>query len=307
MTAGWVAVSTRGQALARRLLGVEAARELTELDWPAALEALRSTVYGKDLDAESDRGRARNEAMAATAWQLRVVAGWLPPGQGGLARLFAAPIEIANIEARLGYLTGGTEATTAVPLGSLGVAWPRVERADSAEAVRSVLATSVWGDPGGVDDATVGLALRLGWARRCAARDRLLRPWARGAAAVLVARERFGFNRTLNDQNSRAADALLGRRWREAGSIRDLVTSLDETASWPLAEIEDPAGLWKAEVAVARRVARESEKTLASTRRGRQRVIAMLALFLIDLRLVLTVVELAGRGQGTREVFDAVA
>ena len=40
-------------------------------------------------------------ASAATIWQLRVLAGWLPPNATALARTFAASLEIAEIHRRV--------------------------------------------------------------------------------------------------------------------------------------------------------------------------------------------------------------
>jgi hypothetical protein len=307
MTAGWVAASIRGRALVRRSVGADRARVLTGLDWPEARDALRSTVYGKQLAGDARRSDARHAAMEATSWQLRVLAGWLPPGSGGLARSFAAPFEIANIDQHLAVVTGAREVASPIGLGSLATAWPRVARATTPELVRTTLAVSVWGDPGGADLAAVALGLGLGWARRLAGQSPILEPWAKGGAAVLVARERFAFDRTINDSTGRVVDALLGKRWRAASSLSELVRVLPDVASWPLTGVEDSAALWQAESAVARRVAREAGALATSARPGRSAVIGIMASLLIDLRLVLAVIELAGRGANPVEVFDEVA
>ena len=293
--------------MVRRSVGADRARVLAALEWPEARDALTPTVYGKQLTGDDPRSDARHAAMEATAWQLRVLAGWLPPGRSGLARLFAGPLEIANIDQHLASVTGAREVVSPIGLGSLATASQRVARATTPEIVRRTLAVSVWGDPGGADPAAVALGLRLGWARRLAGQSPILEPWAKGGAAVLIARERFAFDRTINESTGRVADALLGMRWRAASSPSELARVLPDVASWPLTGVEDSAALWQAESAVARRVAREAWALAMSARPGRNAVIGIMASLLIDLRLVLAVIELAGRGAKPVEVFDAVA
>lgn len=307
MTAGWVAASTRGRALLRRRLGPDSARALAGRGWLEARESLTATMYGKQLSTGEDRPGVRHAALEATTWQLRVLAGWLPPGHGGLVRVFAAPMEIANIEGHLARLLGGGTAERPIRLGSLAIAWPRIAGTTSPEQVRSVLATSVWGDPGGTDRASMALGLRLAWARRLSTQSVLVRSWAAGAAAVLVARERFGFDRTISERSGLVADDLLGPRWRDAPSVPALETGLPESASWPLAGIHEAEGLWRAEVAVVRRVSSDAEKLVGARHHDRATVIGIMALMLVDLWRVLALVEVAGLGPGAEEVFDAVA
>jgi hypothetical protein len=239
-------------------------------------------------------------------WQLRVVAGWLPPGQNVLARVFAGPMEIANIEGRLAQLAS-LDANPPFRLGSLAVAWPRVATASSVDQVRSALATSVWSDPGGTDATTVALSLRVAWARRLASQVPDTAPWAKGAAAVLVARERFGFGRTINEPTSHVVDGLIGRQWREASSLSSLVDQLPKSASWPLRDLQDPDDLWRAEIAVGRRVSRDAYRFANAGRYDKAAVTGAMALLLVDLWRVLGAIELAGRTPIPEEFFDAVA
>ena len=44
-----------------------------------ALDTLRGTIYGISLPDDATRSDARRAARGATAWQIRVLAGWLPP------------------------------------------------------------------------------------------------------------------------------------------------------------------------------------------------------------------------------------
>ena len=306
MTAGWVAATTRGRALTRRLVGPAGAREMASNSWPTARTALLGTFYGADLATDTSRRAADRQAVEATTWQLRVLAGWLPPGQGALARLFAAPIEIANIEGRLAELAG-LEADPAFRLGSLAVAWPRVSTASSAEQVRRVLAASVWGDPGSTDRTGIALSLRVAWTRRLANRVPEAATWAKGATAVLVARERFAFDRPIGDQTARVVDGLLGRHWRAASTLGSLRDRLPKSASWSLSEAGDPVDLWRAEVAVGNRMSEDAHRHLDTGRYDKKAVVGVMALMLVDLWRVRGAIELAGRAPIPEEFFDAVA
>jgi hypothetical protein len=307
MSAGWVAATTRGGALVQRLVGPDGARDLaTTRSWPDARRLVAATFYGADLPTDSDRSAARRHAVEATSWQLRVLAGWMPPGQSVLARLFAGPMEIANIERRLALLEG-RDADPPIRLGSLAVAWPRVASANSPEQVRGALATSVWGDPGGTDLTTIALSLRLGWVRRLASQLPEAAAWAKGGAAVLVAREQFGFGRSIGKPTDRVVDGLLGRHWREASSVSSLVDRLPKSASWPLMDVNDASGLWRAEIAIGNRVNDDARRYASSGRYDKTAVTGVMALLLVDLWRVLGAIEVAGRTPVPEEFFRAVA
>ncbi len=307
MTAGWVAAATRGGALLRRLVAVDGARALAEADtWPDARARLAPTFYGAELPADADRSTARRTATAATAWQLRVLAGWLPVGASGLARLFAAPIEIANIESHLARLEGAA-ILDPVPLGSLAVAWRRVATTTSPEQVRVVLAQSAWADPGGTDPTSVAVGLRVAWARRLVRQVPDAAPWAKGGLALLIAREVFAFDRDIPAAAGRELDRLIGHRWRQAASIPDLAKQLPESAAWALTDVASASDLWRAELAVVHRVADDATGLAAAGRFTQRTVAAIMALLLVDLWRVTTAIEVAGRGPDPTEVLDAVA
>lgn len=308
MTAGWVAASTRGRALLRRTIGADVARAIAAAEsWPSARDHLRNTVYGIELPSTADRHLARRTAATATAWQLRVLAGWLPPASSGLVRAFAAPIEIANIEAHLAQLTTGTTPTAPIPLGTLGVAWSAVAKLRSADQVRDVLARSPWGDPGGADRATIAMGLHVAWARRLARQAPVAENWAHGGAALLVAREQFAFERSIPDVTGRELDRLLGTAWRDASTTPELTERLPKSARWIFADVTTADDLWRAETTLLHRVATESERVNTAARNGRDALAAIMALLLVDLWRVDAAIEAAGRAPLVTEVFDAVA
>ena len=305
MTAGWVAAAARGRALLHRTVGPAQAAELLDASsWDDVRQRLAMTSYGRDLDAAADRRAARHAAYAIAVWQLRVLAGWLPPGGSGLARVAAAPFEISNIEHHLVHLAGGTSPTP-LELGSLAVAWPSVATTTTPAHVRSALVRSAWGDPGGSDRATIAVGLRVAWARRAIRASDLTRPWALGAMAILIAREHFVFERSIADETAHALDRSLGTRWRTATRIDELRDAVPDEAAWPLRIIEGPADLWRSELELVRRVQVDATPIARSGRRGRSAVIAIMALLLVDAWRIGAAIEGAGSGAIGREVLGA--
>ncbi len=312
MTAGWVASTVRGRALLRRSVGVEGVRAIADADtWQEARTKLRSTPYGERVSETADRSEAHHHAAATTLWHLRVLAGWLPPDATVLTRLAAGPFEMANIERHVAGLTGTVpdrgRSDGPYALGSLAAAWPRIATATSGQQVRAALSGSVWGDPGGTDEAALALGVRVGWARRLLHASPIARPWASGMLTVLAARDRFAFERPIAEVTGREFDRALGHGWRSASTLAELATRVPDSASWVLGGIEVPAGLWRAELAIIRRVAADAEPLARSGRYGRDTMVAVLALLLVDLWRMGAAIEAAGRGATGREVFDAVA
>jgi hypothetical protein len=308
MTAGWVAASTRGQALLSRTIGADVARSIAVAEsWPTARDHLRNTMYGTELASAADRRSARHAAATATAWQLRVLAGWLPPASSGLVRAFAAPIEIANIEAHVAQLASGTLPAPPVALGTLGVASSAVVKLRSTDQIRTVLARSTWGDPGGADRVTMSLGLHVAWARRLARQAPVAATWARAGAALLVAREQFAFDRSISEVTGRELDRLLGTAWRGASTTPELAERLPKSARWIFADVASSADLWSGEITLLRRVAADSRRVATAARNGRETLVAIMALLLVDLWRVDAAIEAAGRTPFVAEVFDAVA
>jgi len=309
MTAGWVAATVRGRALLTRTVGREGAARIAAADgWDDALARLGPTVYGRGIDPSATPPIARHHAATVAAWQLRVLAGWLPPGGTVLARLAVAPFEIADIERRVAALSGAP-AEPLVPLGSLAGVVPLLPAARSLPAVRQVLARSVWRDPGGDDPTDIALGLRIAWAERSIRAAPSTRPWALGALALVAVRERLAFGREPNPATRQRLARHLGRRWSGATDIEEIVARLPEAARWPFAGVHDIDELWRAELAVLDRVARDAHELATSARPGRDTVAAIAALLLVDLWRVTAALDAAAAGGGrpATEVLDAVA
>ncbi len=180
--AGWV----RGRALLDRRIGPEAARELAAAASPAdAVAALAATPYGHDVRPGMDLPAAQRAVRAALLWNLRVFAGWAPPGPSNQVRVLAGGFEIVNTVDRLVELAGGPPAHP-FALGSLSTSWGAVSGAGTVAAVRAALGRSEWGDPGADDPGAVLLALRLAWARRVFDDVAPAGGWARAAVGLMV-------------------------------------------------------------------------------------------------------------------------
>jgi hypothetical protein len=344
MSAGWVAGSVRSQAMAHRRLGAPAARRLATAGSVAeALGELARSAYdrsaydrsGRPTDpagggaAAADRVATAQRGVAETLlWNLRVLAGWLPAAGAEQLRRLAGWFEIANVDEHLRSLAG-RPAEPPFRLGTLATAWPRLARTGSAGELREVLAASPWGDPGGSGDWEISLGMRLAWADRVATRVPAARPWAAGAVALLVARERFAAPQEGAPDPAWAgsgapswvsgASRLLGPGWMGAGSLAELARAVPAAARWALATVTEPADLWEAELRWWRRLAADGARLLAGHDPGGLgagsgggfgpgRMVGAVAVLAADAWLVRGALELAGRGgTGAAEVFDALA
>ena len=305
MSAGWVAGSVR----ARLLLGGRAGPALAGqvADAPSlgeALAGLSGTAYGAAA-ASAALEEAQREVAACTALRLRVLAAWLPRSMATGLRSLAAWFELANIEDRLAYLAGAAPLPP-FELGVLATVWDAAATTQSAEEIRSLLAGSTWGDPGGDDPEQIHRLLRFAWARRVAAHAPEARAWAAGAAAILLAEELLVAGRRVDPALARRAE--LGVAWLGANTVSELRALLPRNASWALAGIEEPAELWRAELSWWRTVGADAELMVRSRREGREVVVGAIALLGLDAVRVSAALGVAAHGGTTasREVLDAL-
>lgn len=305
MKAGWVAGSTRARLLLTRRAGPERTRAAAGAgSLAAAADRFAGTRFDAVADV-SDLETAQRAVAATLLLETRILAGWLPAAAGEEIRALAAWFELRNIEDRLAYLSG-QPLTEPFALGSLGSAWPEAYRAQSVGELRSALARSVWGDPGGDTAADIHLGLRLAWTGRVARTIPEAGSWAAGALALIVARERFLSDRRPEELDDRRT-AGLGREWRRAATIADIARLLPARAAWALAGVSDPEQLWLCEAAWWRRVCGDAEALVHGAQEGRAVVVGAVALLAAD--AVRTSAALAAADQGTptaREAFDAL-
>ena len=308
MSAGWVAGCVRAKALARRRLGAARVRALAgtqSLD--DALAELADGPYGHDVRPGQSLAEAQHAVSAAMLWNLRVLAGWLPPSGGELLRVLAGWFEVANVDEHVRGLVG-EPAGSPYRLGTLATAWPRLSQTGSLAELRAALAASTWGDPGGETPRLLALGPRLSWARRVAVRIPQAERWVAGATALLVAREVFGAGgRRMPDPAATAVDGLLGSGWRTASSLEELARQVPPTARWALAGVATSTDLWRAEAGWWSHVQADGRRLLASSRFGPGPTLGAVVLLAVDAWQVQAALELAARGGGPLEVFDAVA
>ena len=199
MSAGWVAGSTRARLLLERRVGAGEARSLARArDLEDALARLAGTAYSAAATASPTLEDAQRAVASVFLLELRLLLGWLPRGSSELVRSLGAWFELVNVEDRLAYLRG-SPLLPAYELGALASAWPRAAGAASPAELREALRASVWADPGGDDEATIHLGLRLAWARRIEARVPEARAWVGGALALVAARGVVTGSRALRE------------------------------------------------------------------------------------------------------------
>ncbi|MEU8233253.1 hypothetical protein AB0C12_27040 [Actinoplanes sp. NPDC048967] len=310
MTTGWVAGSVRATAMARRRMGVAAARELAACPGlPEALEILARSPYGREVRTGDQLATAERAVASTTLWNLRVLAGWLPAEGAELFRLLAAWFEIANIDEHLRGLAAGPLDAGVPPfrLGSLATAWPRLSGTTSPVELRTALATSAWGDPGADSPRAISTWLRVSWAVRVSAGVEPARSWAAGAVALLVAREHVARQRPLPEAAAAAAGKLLGAGWIGSTGLADLAERLPAAAGWALDDVTSTADLWRAETRWWARLRRDGKTLLLRPAFDRQRPLGAVAVLAADAWLVSAALELAARGGAHREVWDALA
>ncbi|MDN3027946.1 hypothetical protein [Streptomyces sp. S.PB5] len=299
MSIGWVAGVTRARAMAARRAGPDTARALADASGPAdCVRLLAATIYRRGLDGNA--GRAVSDALV---WQLRVLAGWQPRAGATAVRLLASGFEIANTRDRLLTLAGGSPPTP-YRLGMLATAWPRLAQAASPAGIRAVLATSVWGDPGGETPAAVLTGMRLSAAVRTAGYVPPAERWAAGEAALLVAREVHLTGHRLTERAARDAARLLGTAAVQAPAFGDFRARLAPPARWALEGVGRPEDLWRAEARWWPEVERDALTLLSRARFDMSPVVGAAAVLGVDAWRVRAGLECAAHDGRAREAFD---
>lgn len=307
MSAGWVAASVRARAMTRRRLGRVAVMELsTSASVETAVTALALTTYGRQVRPGQTLLEAQRAVVDTVAWNIRVLAGWTPREGVAVLRALIAPLEAANVRDHLLRLAGA-DPPEPFRLGGLSTAWGRVQRTTSVADVRSTLTASLWGDPGGATPREIDLAMRTTVSDRMVGAVPAAGAWAAGATALLVAREVFLGGGELPPAAHLAASRVVGIAALAAGTLPEYRAALPTSARWALLDVEDPADLWRAEARWWARVDRDAGSLVRRTRTGSDVVVGAVAMMAVDAWRVRGALEVAARGGGPMEVFDAVA
>jgi hypothetical protein len=277
MSAGWVAGAVRAKGMARRALGTDVAGQLAACRSLApAQQMLRSTPFRDAAGPGLSLAEAQDAVAATVLWDLRVLAGWLPPDGVRLLRLLASWFEIANVDELLQALAG-RPAGAEYQLGALATAWPRLRTARNPTELRVALAASAWGDPGAESGREIRYWMRMRWAERLAASQDQARNWATAAMALL-----------------RPVKAVQPGR---AGTARSPEAEADVT------QLTEP---WQAEAGWWRKVEREGRSLLRSSAADSGPVLGAVIVMAADARRVRAALASAARGGLAPEVFDAL-
>ncbi len=308
MPASWVAASTRARLLGdRRLGGAHATAVANSGGLAPALQLLQASPYGANLDSGMSLEAAQRQVGATVLWNLRVLAGWLPPGGSAILLPLMAWFEIANIEERLAYLSGGGHITP-YQMGNMGSAWRAVSRSTTAEAVREGLTRSRWGDPGTSDPSGMVLALRFKWASWVAGSVPGADAWAATAVALLGARVRFASPASPGDLPQIPARVYgLPPGWQQVASLPQMRAIMSRRLAWVLDGVEEPSDLWAAEARWWSRVEADAEQMVLRSRYGPSAVVGIAMLLGHDAWLTRAALGAAARGLQAKGVFDAVA
>jgi hypothetical protein len=301
MSAGWVAGTVRARAMARRVLGAGAARDLAASPSLAdAQQRLRATPFRAAAEQGLSLDETQHAVAASILWNLRVLAGWLPRDGVSLLRLLAGWFEIANVDELLQAVAGRPTGAT-FQLGALATAWPRLSEVGSAPEVRHALAASAWGDPGGDTTADIRLGMRTRWAARIAASGDRAGAWA--AAAVAQLGELPGPART-----GARAEPGAGRARAGTGLGRPVRAGKAATAR-PIAPQAAGASLvppWQAEADWWRQVERDGRALLRSSQTSSEPVLGAVVVMAADARRVRAALGCAARDGRALEAYDAV-
>jgi len=308
MSAGWVAGGVRARAIARRRVGADVARHVAA---SASLEAALRVIAARPSDRGLRPGQAlpvaQREVAAALLWDLRVLTGWLPGGGAQLMRPLVGWFEIANTDELL-LQWSGRPAGEFFELGSLATAWPRLRESASPVGLRAALAASAWKDPGGDSAYALSIGMRVRWAERVAAVGGHARDWAAGGLALLLAGERFAAGgHPVQPALRTVATGLLGARASDAATLSELIDRLPGRLAWVMDGVAGPADLWRAEAAWWRRVEQDGLTLLRGSAFDFSPVLGAAAVLAADARRVQAALELAARGGGPLEAYDAVA
>jgi hypothetical protein len=291
-----VAGVVRGRLLLTRRIAPERARTLAaSASLGDAVAGLAGSTYGPALAVESTLRGAQRGVLATALWDLRILAGWLPPSLAETMRVAASWFELANVEDRLAAFQGAS-VPPPFRLGTLSTA-PRAASAASPEDLRAALTSSAWGDPGGADAEHILPAMRAAWARRALEHAPEASSWILGQVAVALALWRFLPG--ASDRPLPPVSRILGgppSRWESPADLDTLVASLPSQASWALAGVHTPDHLWIAENTWWRRVQRDAER-LVRHGSGRGAVVGAVTLLLLDARLVCGALEQAAAGR----------
>ena len=307
MSTEWVAGNVRAKAMLNRRLGGGRARAVAAMgSLEAAQQALVVSPYSRGVRVGQTLAETEHAVTALPLWHLRVLAGWQPREGAQAIRSLAAGFEAANIDSHARRLAGAT-AEPEFLLGTLTTAWSRLRETSSLTELRDTLSQSAWGDPGGDTPADIAFGVHVAWALRVAATVPDAASWACGASALLVARRRFQQRRELPQRVAVRAGRILNPTAVESRDLASFTAALPAQDRWALAAVKDVGELWRGEVAWWLRLERDGFQMLGRPAFSRARTIGAAAVLGTDAWRCRAALQLAARGGGPMDAYDAVA
>jgi hypothetical protein len=289
--------------MARRRLGSTAVRRLASAPTLGAARAqLAGTAYARAAADAGGLAEVQRAVASAVLWQIRVLAGWMPPSGPRLARALVAGLERENIVEHLQQLRG-RQAPPPFELGALSTAWTRVRATTSASALLEEVRASAWGEVTGADPPSLRDALTAAWLHRVAHEVPSARPWATVAALLLVARSQVLEGRPVPSSAITPLDALLGRGWHAARSLDELRRGVDVPARGALDSVGPTEQLWTAEARLwTTQLAGDGRRLLRGPMPGTQPVVGAIAVLAADAFAVRAALAAVVSGHGAEEV-----
>ncbi len=305
MIGDWTAAAVRARATADRRLGTAGADAVARRpDLPAAIQALEPSLYGPRLAGADDLASAQRALGAAVVWELRVLAGWMPPAGTRLAGALAALFEYEDLVALVDALERGTPAPPRYDVGVLASAPATVWDAPSPAVLRDALRHGVWGDPG-PDPAAMADVLAAAVLRRLTSIAPASGSWATGALALRAARMRAVEDREPPDRFVALARSAIGDAWIARRDLAGLRTALPPSAAAALADVDDPGDLWRAEQRWRARAETDGFRLLRDSGLGPETALGAFAVLRCDALRVAEALASADAGGG--ELLDVVA
>jgi hypothetical protein len=271
-----------------------------------AVEILAASPYGHDVLPGQGMGDAQHAVVGAMLWNQRVLAGWAPRDGVTVLRAMVAWLEIANTVDHLAAI-GGRRVPTPYPLGGLGTAWARIRTCISSDELRQVLASSLWGDPGGDSPRAVALSMQMAAADRLLAAVPETEAWVAGGVGLVLARELAAKRGPLPPGCIASAARVVGWPTVEAVGLTDLMTALPRRSAWALSGVTTGDELWRAEARWWRRMERDAVGLTRRSVAGREVLVGTVGVLAADAWRVRAALELAARGGGPEEDLHEVA